>query len=270
MLLDDIHGQPLRDEIVKEASEGRSADQVLIPLGFTSAVGALDRLHKATQSCLARLTVQKPNGVKLWGIAEQVFGWLVLLGLDSDAINSSDFAFNPWKEGIEVAIPLETEAGTEVLVARLGERFARWKMVVDHRGAKRIVGRDSFIADGLESGPGQTDPLKDILRRIWMELEKSEPPSEKLPERLRAKLEGRERRKECHFYITVPRTMREYSALADPNLLRVLLKTLPSLRVFSIGTTQGDTSFMFKGAHEYRLEESIGAFLDLWRNFHAP
>lgn len=267
ILLDDFHGQPLRDEIVKDA-DVQSADQELVPPGFSSAVDALDRLHKATQSCLARLAEQKPNRVKpTWDIAEQVFGWLVLLGLDSDAVNASDCAFNPWQGGIEVAIPLETEAGAEVLVARLGERVARWKIVIDNKRVERVVGRDSFIADELESGIGRTDPLKDIFRRIWVELEKSEPPSDKLPERLRAKLEGGERRKEHHFYITIPQTTRECSAFTDPDLLRTLLKALPSLRIFSIGTAQG-TRFMFKEADEYSIEESIGAFLGLWKNSH--
>lgn len=268
VLLDEPADSPLRDEITKGAPS-QSATQVLIPPQFSSAINALDLLHDATQRCLARLVVQKPNLVKpTKDVAQQVFGWLILLGLDSDAVNSSGCAFNPWQGGIEITIPLETEASIEVLVARLGERTARWRMFIDKVGVRRIIGRDSFTADAfvLEGGPGVAGPLEDIFRRIWVELEKSKPPSEKLQERLKAKLDGRERRKQCHFYITIPQTVQEYSVFSDPQLLRSLMIALPSLRVFSIGITQ-EARLMFKEADEYAFEDSIGEFLCLLDSF---
>jgi hypothetical protein len=121
-----------------------------------------------------------------------------------------------------VQIPLELEAGIEVLVASLGDRAAEFALKQDKRYGSRVIGRDSFIADELELGIGHTDQLAEILKRIWVEVMQTEvaPVSFGEPEhkRLEARLRGRERRKESHYYVTVPAT-HTHSPLADHALL---------------------------------------------------
>ncbi|MFO1434786.1 MAG: hypothetical protein U1F76_32680 [Candidatus Competibacteraceae bacterium] len=180
-------------------------------------------------------------------------------------MSCSQCAFDPWQSGIAVAIPLESEAGTEVLVSSLGDRAAGFRLKYDNRNRPRVVGKDSFAVDGLEMGIGQTDPLIEIQKAIWVEVMKSEAPLPFGPtqqKQLRAKLAGRERRKESHYYITVP-PEHDGSPLSDKTLLKRLLEALPSLRIIYIGSGQGEGILLLD---EYELWESIQAFLLMLRD----
>lgn len=74
-------------------------------------------------------------------------------------------------------------------------------------------------------------------------------------------LAGRERRKESHYYITVP-PGRNDSPLSEA-LLQNLLTALPSLRIIYIGGGQGEGLLLLD---EYELWESIQAFLLMLRD----
>ena len=127
------------------------------------------------------------------------------------------------------------------------------------------MGRDSFTADDLEDGLHPDDRLKGILQRIWVAAKiEGEAPNdlEQLKKKLKPKLEGRERRKQGHYYITIP-SKRSSSPLSDEVLLKNLLAAIPSLRVIYIGSGQGEGILLLE---EDKLWESIEEFLLMLRD----
>jgi hypothetical protein len=85
--------------------------------------------------------------------------------------------------------------------------------------------------------------------------------------KLKPKLEGRERRKQGHYYITIP-SKHDSSPLSDKALLKSLLEAVPSLRVIYIGSGQGEGILLLE---EDSLWESIEEFLLMLRNTpHDP
>lgn len=174
-LLKSPAAKPLHDEITRQAGVD-SATEALLSRPPDSP-DFLDLLHAATKSCLQAVTDQKPDLIdSIKHIAGKVFGWLVLLAVDRDQVKCSECQFDPWRNGVEVKLPLETEAGTEVLVSSLGDRAAWFRLIYDNKNRPRVVGKDSFDIDGLELGVGKTDPLIEIQKSIWVEVMKSDPP----------------------------------------------------------------------------------------------
>jgi len=265
-LLKEPRGIFLQDAIAQQAGE-QSAVAALVPQQPDSLLDALNLMYHATVNCLQKLKAeQKPTAIDpTKEVAREVFGWLVLLAVNIEQVNRSGCSFDPWKDGIEVTIPLELEAGTEVLVSYLGDRAAWFTVKYDNRNRPRVVGRDAFSIDGPEMGIGQTDPLTEILKCIWVEVRKSEAPipfGPKERNQLQAMLKGRQKRKQSHYYITIP-SQDDGSPLSDKALLRRLLEVLPSLRIMYIGSGQGEGILLL---NEYDLWESILAFLEMLRD----
>ncbi len=264
-LLDQPRAKSLRDEIVQRGGK-ESAVDVLVPQQYDFSIKILDSMYLATKGCLDKLAEQKSDMVdSVKEVAREIFGWLVLLAVDMDRVQGSGCGFNPWQAGMEANVPLETEAGTEVLISSLAERHACFILRYDRKNRVRAVGRDSFEADYLEDGLHPDDRLKGILQRIWVAAKiEGEAPNdlEQLKKKLKPKLEGRERRKEGHYYITIP-SKRDNSPLSDEYLLKSLLEAMPPLRVIYIGSGQGDRILLLE---EDSLWESIEAFLLMLRD----
>ncbi len=244
--------------------------EALVPRQLGSTLDALDLLHAATKSCLLKLAEQKPDLIdSIKNIAGKALGWLVLLAVDRDQVKYSECChFDPWRNGVEVKLPLETEAGTEVLVSSLGNRAAWFDLTYDKKSRPRVAGKDNFDIDGkigdLEIGIGQTDRLIEIQKCIWVEVMKKPPPLPFGPTEqnmLKGILARRERSKESHYYITVP-PGRDDSPLSDQALLQNLLKALPSLRIIYISGGQGEGLLLLD---EYELWASIHDFLLMLR-----
>ena len=264
-LLKQSRAQAWRDELVQQAG-AESIEEVLVPQQPVSPLQALDLVHQTAKVCLGKLAGQPPAMVdSARDIVRDVFGWLVLLAVNPDQLNVSSWKFDPWQGGIEVRIPLESEAGTEVLISFLGDRPAQFKLIFDNKNRPSVVGQGRFSLGGLEMGIGQTDPLTELLKAIWVEVMKGEAP---IPfglieiNKLKAILKTRERRKESHYYITVP-PEHDVSPLSDQTLLRNLLEALPSLRVIYIGSGQGGEILLLD---EYELWASIQELLLMLRD----
>ena len=171
---------------------------------------------------------------------------------------------------MEATVPLESEAGTEVLISSLGERCACFILKYDKKGRVRAGGRDCFTAGDLEGGFLSDNRLEGILQSIWVAAKiEGEAPNDlvQLKKNLKPKLEGRERRKQGHYYITVP-SKGDGFPLSDTMLLKSLLVAIPSLRVIYIGSGQDDGILLLE---EDSLWESIEAFLLMLRDTpHDP
>lgn len=266
LLLKQPRAVSLLDELNRQAG-AQSVEEMLAPQQAGSLIDSLETLNKATVSCLQRLAEeQKLDRIDhIKKVAKDVFGWLVLLAVNRDQMAASGCAFNPWQGGIEVAVPLETEAGTEVMVSSLGNRDSRFKLKYDNKNNPQVVGQDSFTADELEDGIGRDDQLTGILRRIWVEVMKSEAPvpfGQREQKQLQAWLARSGKFEKSHYYITVP-PGHHSSPLADKELLNRLLQALPSLHVIYIGGEQSGTILLLD---EYDLWASIRAFLLMLRD----
>jgi hypothetical protein len=266
LLLKQPRAASLYDELAKQAG-AQSVEELLIPQQTDSLIDSLETLNKATESCVQRLAEeQKLDRIDhTKRIAREVFGWLVLLAVDKEQVASSGCAFDPGQRGIEVAVPLETEAGTEVMVSSLGNRDSRFKLKYDNKNNPQVVGQGGFTADELEDGIGRDDQLTGILKRIWVEVMKSEAPvpfGQREQKQLQAWLVRSGKFEKSHYYITVP-PGHHSSPLADKELLSRLLQVLPSLHVIYIGSEQGGTILLLD---EYELWASIRAFLLMLRD----
>lgn len=264
-LLDQPRAQSLYNEIVRRG-DGESAVDILIPQQSDFSIEVIDLMYHATKDCLDKLVEQKLDLVDLVKeIARKVFGWLVLLAVDMDRVHYLGCGFNPWQAGTEATVPLESEAGTEVLISSLGDKYACFILKYDKKGRVRAGGRDCFAADDLEDGLLPDDRLKGILQSIWVAAKiEGEAPNhlEQLKKKLKPKLEGRERRRQGHYYITVP-SKGDGFPRSDTMLLKSLLAAIPSLRVIYIGGGQDDGILLLE---EDSLWESIEAFLLMLRD----
>lgn len=265
-LLHRPHLQALHDAIAQQTGAASAADG-LVPLQPAPLLEALDYLHHATKSCLQQLAEWDPDRIApTKAAARDIFGWLVVLAVNREQVHAAGLAFDPWQGGLNVKIPLVSEAGIEVFVSSLGDRSAIFDLKYDNRNIPRVVGKGSFAADDLELGIGYSDQVTEILKRIWVVVTGFESPphpfGEQEQKRLQAKLSARERRKESYNYITVS-SGQSSSPLVDGALLTRLLQALPSLSIIYFGGAQGEEILLLD---EYDLWESIEAFLLMLRD----
>ncbi|MDH3598669.1 MAG: serine protease, partial [Candidatus Tectomicrobia bacterium] len=158
----------LREALVQELDTDAVA-RALVPSHPDQLVDALDHLHQATESCLQPPAA--PDADRLEAItaaAREIFGWLIVLAVDHQQAQAAGHDFDPWQGGMQVDIPLNSEAGIEALVSALGDRAAAFKLTYDHHHSPRVSGAHSLIPDELELGIGPSDQLREILKRIWM------------------------------------------------------------------------------------------------------
>ena len=72
---------------------------------------------------------QQPDQIeRMKDAVSRIFGWQIVLVVNQAQVHASGMAFDPWQGGIEMRIPLESEAGIEVLVASLGDRPAEFTL----------------------------------------------------------------------------------------------------------------------------------------------
>ena len=151
---------------------------LLVPLqaGF-NIKSSIDELYGVVETCLQRLIDQGSSAVPdVVSGATDVLGWLVLLAVSETWLQEKAELLDRLLSADHIAIPLETEAGTEVVFARLRAKKASqaecWAMMV----FKFTIligwnGRNSSW-DYLK-----TNQMTDIYKLIWKEVMKSEAPS---------------------------------------------------------------------------------------------
>ena len=102
--------------------------------------------------------------------------------------------------------------------------------------------------------------------RIWVEVVKEKAPipfGQQERKKLKVILEGKERRKQGHYYVTIPPNLSSDAPLSNKALLDDLLGALPSLRIIYLTSGQGAEILVLD---EYELWESIRAFLLMLRD----
>jgi hypothetical protein len=156
LLSKNAAGHLLREAIEQQAEGNQKAEDVLVPAPPASLYDALRAMYHATAHCLQKLVEEDSARLEqAKSIAEEVFGWQVVLAVDHDQVQSAGIALDPRQTQLTLqSLPLETAAAGEVLLSSRGERAAWFRPL----GAD-VVGRDGFMVDDLEEGISQEDHL---------------------------------------------------------------------------------------------------------------
>jgi hypothetical protein len=226
---------------------------------------ALFYLHRATKSCLEGSA--DTNEVRAG--ARSALGWLLLLSVREEWIRTQRGSTPEKDTDLELRIPVETEAATEVLVARLNEFPATFQ--TDAAGMRvfgqchattgmRVFGQ-CHATTGMriaEVGWDAKDPVLEVKKAIWKALFKSDveawtPARDK---ELNATLKVRRRLGE-HHYLTV-HTHVSGDPLDEPSVYSALRKDLPDLQACFL-SGPGDQQVLLLG--EVNLMVHIREFL---------
>jgi hypothetical protein len=234
-LLAKSAGEELRKALLTEAGQGQGskAEDVLLPPGTPFELeAAINRLHEAAKVARAGLVERRPAQTdEFVQLSASILGWLLLLAVREDWA-----AAGGGLGDVElIEIPVTTEAGLEIVTARLRGHEARMNVGAD----LGVHGRDRLAYGDLELGLTQTDALREVKRLIWVKVMKTEPPpGGDWEARLASTLRLRHRRNEGNYYISIPGD-RPGDTPHHQDMLRRLRTDLPELRFFVIGGSAG-------------------------------
>ena len=254
--------QALRHALSQQ--NGGAQPDILLP-PVVPLMQAIPHLYRATQDCLAELAESRPDLIEptKTGAAE-ILGLLVLLAVQRE--RASQIPLDPLAGGLEIAIPLATEAGAEVLLSWRHDRAATFELRYDQRYGEQPVGLGRLGPYGLEHGIGSRDPLHDMLAGIWIQLRKADRPPPDFDEphlqMLRAAISILRDFDGVFCYLTAPPD-HSHSPLSDATLQRRLSAALPDLRIIRLTGAQGESLLVLD---EYTLESAITHFLIMLRD----
>jgi hypothetical protein len=185
-------------------------------------------LHIAAHAALK--AVSPPSQVSaVREAARNILGWLLLLSVKDKWVRGREGGGASEDADLELRIPVETEAGTEVLVARLDgspPSFESDEACTRVYGSRHATGGAPFP----ESGWGIADPVVEIKRAIWKAVNKHSmggPWTSQQDEELDYVLRLRRDVGEGH-YITI-RSCDLREPLRHTEVSRELRRTLPHL-----------------------------------------
>jgi hypothetical protein len=212
---------------------------------------AVDEALKApAQSAEARAALNEP--------ARALLGWLVLLSVREDWLQGRLGPGPDPDQVMEVRLPVETEAGTEVLVARLDESPARF--ATDPKGMRVYGGRHAMAGSSIpEVGLSDADQANEIKRAIWKAVFKATPSapwSAEMDQELDETLDVRRDTGEGH-YITV-RLSNPGEPLTLPAVCAALHRDLPHLQLVFLQAPGGEEVLLIP---ERTLQVLIREFL---------
>ncbi len=196
----------------------------------------IDVLHKATQACMEKLEdegVAASRRDEIWEEARTILGWLILLSVNEEWACAKSNCFGAMGADLRLEIPLETDAGAEVVVSRLARSPAGF--ATDMRGAN-VYGKYGVPGAIPEAGFASGDQVLELKKAIWKTVIKGEPPhpfSETHDEQLNYTLKVRGERGE-HHYIAVPVSERNHP-LNNESIYHALKSDLPALNAVFIG-----------------------------------
>lgn len=229
----------LAKENKREISQQVRPEELLIPQEEFSIQSAIDDLHKAAQVCLEDIIDRGSITVTAFvdGVTS-ILGWLILLAVSEDWLGDHLELQDRLLKTQFIEIPVETEAGTEVVVSRLRSHQARFKLGDDKVGVSAIhrarVGQ-------LELGITLKDNLKEIKKLIWKTVFKSDPPQnfdsgdEK---KLQATLKTRYRRG-VTYYVMIPESL-NVTIAGNKEILKRLRADLEHLVVCMAGANRNE------------------------------
>lgn len=268
--IDKLLSWPRLSELRKGLSRGQQAPgnplEALIPLQPSFDVtNSIDVLHRATESWLEQLHGQGANTREALEDARTLLGWLVLLAVREEWLREQTDLRDRLLNAEYVAIPVETEVGTDVVVARLYECQA--KPELDTQNSRVFNPRQIDWANWsrLEAGIVQQDRLTELRKLVWKTVMKYDPPADfgaGQSEELKETLAIRYKRGD-HYYIIIS-VPSGGSSVADNSLFKQLRYEFPHLFAFLIGTGSGEEVLVMP---ERRLVVLVREFLLMLRKY---
>ena len=247
----------LRGALQKNQPPGSAPEQVLIPNHVSiSPESAIREWRKTVQ---ASLEEARDHLADIKQCASDIMGWLILLCVDGTRLQRDAASFIDLDKAAEIVIPVKTQAGTEVFVARLQERPAKFQL----KGTDKALGEGYVDPADLELGLLKPDCLLEIQKLVYIQVFKKGPAlSDDWLGRLRHTLELDDEDKNKMYYLTLPRT--RHSELIDT--IKQLKADLPHLRILITGTSDSDGDSILI-MDESRLEALVLAFLTTLAEF---
>jgi hypothetical protein len=260
----------LSGRLSKDSLPGTPLESLLLPLQESLSIessirtlleSSIRTLHAATRDCLQQLSGQDPGATQAVKTgATDVLGWLVLLAVSEDWLQKNAEQWEHLLNTQYIEIPLKTETGAAVVVARLREHPARFKKdCVPVDGAYRIT------VGELELGVDEDDALRELKELIWSAVCEEPLPhlfDEDADIMLKSTLEFRNDDGE-HYYITIPAS-RYPSVAGSVSLLTRLSRDLPYLGAFLIGVENSDRVLVIE---EPRFVALVQEFFRMLRKF---
>ena len=261
----------LQDCLLQRAV-GRDSDKekpvnpvdLLVPRQAAFDVKAsIDDLYGAVETCLQRLNDQGSNAIPdIVSGAIDMLGWLVLLAVSETWLQDQAGLLNLLLSADHIAIPLETEAGTEVVFSRLrAKKPAKLKLGDD---GVQIYNPNRLEWAELELGFLKTNQMTDIYKLIWKEVMKSEAQRfgdgelEELKETLQTRYERGE-----NYYVVI-RASSNNSMISNNAILTQLKSDFRHLCSFLIGIKVGVDVLVIP---ERRLVVLVREFLLMLRKY---
>lgn len=233
---------------------------LLVPLQAEFNIkSSIDELHSVVETCLQRLVDQGSSAVPdVVSGATDLLGWLVLLAVSETWLQEKAELLDLLLSADHIAIPLETEAGTEVVFARLRAKKPA-KLTLNNDGFQVLNPKRLEWAE-LELGFIGTDRMTEIYKLIWKKVMESDLLTLGKGElqQLKETLEIRYERGD-NYYIII-------RAPSDENtILMQLRKDFKHLCAFLIGVKAGEEVLVIS---EARLVVLIREFLLMLRKYH--
>jgi hypothetical protein len=189
----------------QEASSGNPLD-ALIPLQPSFDVtNSIDVLHRVTESWLEQLHGQGANTREHIEDAKTLLGWLILLAVREEWLREKTDLRDRLLNAEHVAIPVETEVGTDVVVARLHECQAKPELDVQNSRVFNPHQINWTDWTTLEAGIVQQDRLMELRKLVWKKVMRHDPPAnfgESEVQELKETLAIRYKRGD-HYYIII-------------------------------------------------------------------
>ena len=156
-----------RENLLKD-QPGLTCDVVLLP--DTESVDVEAAILKWLEVMQATLQQAHVDTEELKKIANEVFGWLILLCVDGGFAENGGHSID-LNSLTEIIVPINTPTGVEVYIARLQERPAQFR----RKGPDNAYGEKTLDPEEVELGLLRTDQLLELKKMIYVEVFKNHP-----------------------------------------------------------------------------------------------
>lgn len=178
-LLNDAGLKLLRESLIEQLkvnhdfkhSNGVDLEQTIIDLGILESVYIL---KLAVHGCMKKLKSEGANHDRLmdiWNGGVDILGWLLLLSVNYQCVNSEFSYQNDENFGMKLEIPVLSETGIEIVFSSLlEERPVRLEI---NESKTRLYGNSRICCPNVETGWDSNDHLQTIKKNIWRAINKS-------------------------------------------------------------------------------------------------
>lgn len=213
----------------------------LVKRGVLDGIVLLIRVWKGCCGDLENALQSYEYILSVWENLRRVIGWLVLLSVQHSWVNEQMDAFKNRYKVIRIELPVLTEAGAEIGMARLAEKHA--DLIKDASG---LHGKSQVICDYIpESGPITVDLINTIKLEIYKTVVE-EIPAEKYTDETEETLNARlavKNKTGAHQYLVLKSKILKNDKLLDVVFTR-LKNTLPSLNIIRLSSDTGENIFL--------------------------